>query len=660
VVTGVVGAALAVGWYGWPERAVARADTVWTLLALLFVCIWIVGNAHYACQDVYAIRDPSTYAIAGRWLMDHHSLAIHTHPEIFGEPSTTRGVESGGFQATHHIPVVYAQGNHLVPVALALAGVTFGQSALFSANIIFGGLALFVFFGLARRVAGNSGLALLATVAFGLAVPLVYVSRDTFSEPLTMLFLTGGLSLMYRAAQSCRPRDFALGSFVGGCSAMARVDSNAALAGFVAAAVMVCIVAARADRRRAVWCGIATVAGGVGPTLIGWMDVAWLSRQYYWSQHANITSLIKLLVALVLAAPVVVALSWWPPVRRMLTAAKARRIAMLLALGGVVAGAVAFASRPWWYVPKASTVNPTLQNMERASGLPADGVRLYSEQTVHWLAMYLGWPTVGLAVLGYCVLLHRFLDKREWALAGPLAVGLPLSALYLWNPQIYPDQPWAMRRFVPIVLPLLLIAAVVGLQLLGRMSVGRIRIAPARPHWQPWLRRGAMLATLTCGVLLLVLPWAVLRPVWKVRQEGGQYQQLAALCKALPKDAAVVELDAPAQAGYGQTLRAYCAVPTFALIDAGQEQLAAMSAAVHNQGHVLYALASTPDKYRYAADSGPEAFSTVTTTRWTTHIGRVPSGPRYDCITVNLARIDAAGLAHTVGGGPLILTGPCA
>jgi hypothetical protein len=657
--SGVLGAAAAVAWYGRPQRTVSGSEAVWTLLAVLFAYFWIVGNMHYAGENVYAIRDPSTYAIAGRWLMDHQSLAIHAHPEIFGEPSTVPGVESGGFNATHHIPVLYAQGNHLLPVTLGLAGVYFGQSALFSANIVFAGLALLVFFGLARRVLRSGGLALLAMVALGLTVPMVYVARDTFSEPLTMLFLTGGLSLVYRAGQSRRPRDFALAAFVGACSAMMRVDSYASLVGFVAAAAMICVVAAPVERRRAALCAAAAVAGGAGPTVIGWMDVAWLSRQYYWSQHANIIALLKLIIVLVVALPVLVAVSWWSPVQRLLTRPSTRRVVARAAIGGLLLAFAVLISRPWWYLPKQATVNPTLANLQRSSGLPADGLRLYSEQTVHWFAMYLGWPTVVLAVLGYSLLLHRFLAHREYALAGPLVAGLALSALYLWNPQIYPDQPWAMRRYVPVVLPLLLIAAVVGLQLLGQLAAGERRVRWLRTERQPWLRRGAAVASAVAGLLLVLVPWVVLRPVWTIRQEGGQYQQLAALCTALPAKAAVVELDSAAQAGYGQTLRAYCDVPTFALPGASQDQLAAMSAAAQRSGRVLYALASTPDRYRYAADSGPATFSTVTTSRWTTHIGAVPSGPRYDCITVHLARIDDTGVAHSVNGGPVVLTGPC-
>lgn len=205
---------------------------------------------------------------------------------------------------------------------------------------------------------------------------------------------------------------------------------------------------------------------------------------------------------------------------------------------------------------------------------------------------------------------------------------------------------------------MLLIAAMAGLGLLAQVASGRVRLRlPARA--QPWTRRGALVLVVVCAVAAVAVPIAVLRPVWKIRQEGGQYQQLAALCTALPPNAAVVETDLPAQTAYGMSLRAYCDVPSFGLPKADQPQLAAMSSAVARTGRILFAVSSAPNTVPYAPDSGPQVFSTVTTTRWTTHIGRPPSGPRYDCISVYVAKIDSAGFGHTLVGGPIVLTGPC-
>ena len=115
--------------------------------------------------------------------------------------------------------------------------------------------------------------------------------------------------------------------------------------------------------------------------------------------------------------------------------------------------------------------------MQARWGHAVDGTRTYNEQTVHWLALYFGWPTVLLG--GGRVRLLSLADavrRRACALIAALATGLlSMSALYLWNSRGAPDQPWAMRRYVPVVLPLLLVAAAAALRRLWRhrSAIGR-------------------------------------------------------------------------------------------------------------------------------------------------------------------------------------------
>ena len=54
----------------------------------------------------------------------------------------------------------------------------------------------------------------------------------------------------------------------------------------------------------------ALAAGGVLPLALGWLDLTHLSRQYFDSQHANITHLIGALVLVIVVAPVVIWLLW--------------------------------------------------------------------------------------------------------------------------------------------------------------------------------------------------------------------------------------------------------------------------------------------------------------------------------------------------------------
>ena len=66
-----------------------RADPWCAVAALVLVVAWFALNMRYSAQNLYATRDPATYNIAARWLMDNPSLHISIHPEIFGTPAGT-------------------------------------------------------------------------------------------------------------------------------------------------------------------------------------------------------------------------------------------------------------------------------------------------------------------------------------------------------------------------------------------------------------------------------------------------------------------------------------------------------------------------------------------------------------------------------------------
>ncbi len=117
--------------------------------------MWAVINSSYFAEDLYAHRDPTTYNLGARWLMDHPRMPIPTQPGLFGSPAGFTDASAGfGNSSAGH---VYAQGNHLLPVLLAAVGKVFGVGGLLRANVAFAAVALFVLFGLARQ-AGRTGL----------------------------------------------------------------------------------------------------------------------------------------------------------------------------------------------------------------------------------------------------------------------------------------------------------------------------------------------------------------------------------------------------------------------------------------------------------------------------------------------------------------------
>lgn len=627
---GLVGAAIAMWLCGLPAEPASRRALAFTAAAAVLALAWFLYNQHYYAQDVYATRDPATYGIAGRWLMDNPSLNVPVHTEIFGTPNGST-LDASGFQVARR-GILHAQGNHLLPVLISLAGSAFGVTALLKANIAIGALALFVFFGLARRIVGEP-FALLAMATFAVSLPFIYVTRDSYSEPLMLLFLVGGLALLERAVTSWRVADFALAGFVVACAAMVRIDSYVALLAVILAAFAVAGLAS-ADRRRAaaVRAG-ALILGAAGPMLLGWLDLTWLSALYYRQLHSQVTAQLAAMAVLLVVGPAIAWLGWRPSLRARFASDASRR---RLAIGAVmlVVGVFAFlATRPWWQVTRREPPNINLENMQRDSHVAIDGTRLYNEQSVNWQAMYFGWPTVVLAVAGYALLLAAVIRRRTYALVGTLTMAIIVSALYLWDCQIVADQPWASRRFVPVVMPLLLIAAAAALRALWTWQ-----------RAQPWPR----MVVIVAAVLAVAVPLSVTIPMASTRDEAGQLAQLKAICTAVGPHGAVVELDRSVKAGYGQAIRSYCGVPTIAVVEAVPSQLAAIRTSVIAHGRTLFALSQDPTNTHYATSGDVPPFSTVTTQRWPNVINQPPTERTHPMTILFLSTVDAAGLAHPV------------
>jgi hypothetical protein len=153
------------------------------------------------------------------------------------------------------------------------------------------------------------------------------------------------------------------------------------------------------------------------------------------------------------------------------------------------------------------------------------GERTYNEETLIRVAWYLSTPGMLLGLAGVLRLLRGWLVQRRVEWAPFLAIFLAFSLFYFWNQRIYPDHPWAMRRFLPVVVPGICIGiAAAACWLWG---VQRFRL----------LARAAAVA----GVGLVVLHEAAMaRPFLTFRDKAGVIDQLAAFARTLPERSVVL------------------------------------------------------------------------------------------------------------------------
>jgi hypothetical protein len=156
-------------------------------------------------------------------------------------------------------------------------------------------------------------------------------------------------------------------------------------------------------------------------------------------------------------------------------------------------------------------------------------------ESVLWMVAYLGSPLTLLGLAGLVLLALRRPPAEMYAV---LALTIGLALLYEAKSFVNPVHPWAMRRFVPFIIPILLTAAVWLLEM----------------GWRGWSQRLASrrwLPTLLALPVIVALAWAaipmvrVTLPYVTYQETAGLWQQLAALNETYPENALLVFDDGP-------------------------------------------------------------------------------------------------------------------
>lgn len=560
--------AVAALWRALPRAAVSRAGHVAGAFAAVLAVGYTLFVAATPSQNVVVVRDPGAYAATARQLSAYGSLELDARGSAFagidglrfssaavydepGDPEQPAGPGPTG--------VVDPQFNHLAAVVLAVGFDVGGAPLLFRVPALVAGIGLLLVYAVAVRATRRPAVALLAPALLAGGLPLLYVARNTYSEPFALTLLWAAILVLVTMARHPRVALGVLGGVLLGALVCTRVDALAyvCLAVPLAAVSVGSVAGARRAALARAWG--ATAAATVVVGLVGWWDLDHRTGGYVTDLAGQIGMLRAALVVAVIVSGVGLAL-WirWPAARRFAVRVRtptARVAAVVVAVTLLFGWLV----RPLVQTTTTAFAYPAVVELQAADGLPDEPYRNYAEHSLVWMSWYLGVTALAVAIAAAVVTLGR-LGRRTVppALLTVLVLGLGAGAIYWYDPQITPDQLWSSRRFVTAILPALAVWATAGVALL-------LDAVPA--GW--WTGRRLLprvgVAVLVAGLLGPLL--ATTAPVRWHRVQAAHLDPVLQTCAGLAPGDAVVVADAYAEITLVQTLRSWCEVPVAGLGD---------------------------------------------------------------------------------------------
>ena len=566
-----------------PDGQPEQVRTPWWVVAsvVAIAVAFGVDQLIYHSQFIIVMRDPASYYQFGNWIAHHGSLPIPQDRAAFGSASNLVSFGSFAFyQVGHAIVPQFMAG---LPMVLAAAFWVGGATAATAVSPLLGACAVLAFGGLTARLVGPRW-APLAAIVLALCLPEQFTSRSDYSEPLTQILVLGGLCLVIDSLSSdgVRARILAaLGGLALGLTLLVRIDG----ASDILPLIPYCGLLLVGRRPQALPLLGGLVVGGI----YGAVDGLVLSRPYLASVKSSLVPLALIAGVVIIATLLAIGLlqgKGVPKIRGTRLPNAVGVLTIVIALG--------FAFRPYFQTVRQASSKSFENDMagyQRLNHLPVDPTRLYYELSMHWVFWYVGIPLVVLATLGVVLLSRRCLwaQAPTWTL--PLVLFAWVIVTTLYRPSITPDQPWASRRLVPVVLPGFILLAVWASSWLG----GRLR--------QMRVGRVIYVGLACCCVALLVVPASITAFGLKARSGGpvgikvvadglavkttyqGELQAVDSMCAAIPRDSSVVFLPGGLTANWlTEVVRGMCGDPAAVAINASPAAVDAVTRGIVQAG----------------------------------------------------------------------------
>jgi len=415
------------------------------------------------------------------------------------------------------------------PALLAVGASLAGPAGALYVTPLWGVLDIAALYFLARRLFGKN-VALAASLFLTVTTTQIFFARYPTAEPLTMLLVfTALLAFQVIWDEPNAPWPWGLlGGGALGAALLTRIDLPLVLALFVLGLLV------RWWQRRwsRAWSAFAAVLA------LALLHLAWVVWQinwpYFYNTYTAVGSLLRadraavagvgLALALLLLAALAIATVRRPAglVNRAARFLTHPALRWSLAAAIVLLSLYAYFLRPVLEPPREYLVWP-----ENTTGIALNGQ--------NWVRM--GWyltplglvlATVGLALI--------FVRDNLPRLALVLSVGVLTTLQYLYNILNAHYHIYAMRRYVPIVIPMLLLFA----------AVGALAFPMLRRRWITYTVRGLCVAGLAAGLFYQA------RFVLQQRDFAGALAQVAAFEARLAPDALVL-LPGPMDSNFADT-----------------------------------------------------------------------------------------------------------
>jgi len=603
--------------------AVDARGVTGSLLAVVGAATWAVVNLPWASRYVLAGRDPGFLTLSAHWLA-HHGTATVPVQEGMAIAAAVEGVKpaSGPFGPAGD--VLHIQGAKALPGVLATGSWLLGDRFVLAGNLVVGAVGLIALYALGRRVIGPFW-AFLPVTALAVSVPMVVFSRAAYTEPLTLALVLVSLIAGWDGLANRRLAMLAVSGTAAGATAMVRIDGMVYAVGLFAGLAVLGMAVRPASRpwlRRA---GLAVGLPALAGIALGWTDLRLNSLFYYAALRTQSAAASVGLVVSIAVAVVVLSV----PLRRLPLWLTGRRRPIAITAAVVVGAASVFlASRPLWltthHVDPESGYGLVISALQERENLPIDGSRSYDEMSVTWLTWYYGIPAITLGFAGLAMLTYWTIRRRDTRLLLLLAVVGPITLIYLWQVSITPDQVWAMRRFLPVTIPGLLLAAASALHW-------------ASSHGPRWVNRTIAIVGTVAIVAPTVGAWSP-QLVTTVEQ-SGRLGELSTVCSALGDDP-VVFIAAPDVPPYFGTLLIWCDVPTVETVGHTSPEL--LRAVAREWDRPVRVVSFRSDLVPWAVPA-PQPWSVTTSSQWTPALSHLPVEADVTTSTLFLGMIEPSG-----------------